>query len=135
MRRVDEQIDVHVSAALAYEQWARFEDHPKFAAGVVEVRRRDDRLLWIRTLAGRRRAWEARIVAEQPARRLSWVAPEGPLDTDLRFEALGPAWSRIHLRERIHHALLLEASAVLGLATRRARADLRRFKALVEDRR
>lgn len=132
MQRIDETIDVHVPVTTAYEQWARFEDYPLFVEGVVEVRREGDRLLWVAEVAARRQAWEARIVVEAPPKRLSWVAAEGPIDTDLRFEPLGPVWTRVHFHERIHDTVLLEAATLLGLSARRARSDLRRFKELVE---
>lgn len=132
MQRIDEAIDVHVPAAKAYEQWARFDEYQLFVENVVEVKREGDRLLWIAEVAGRRQAWEARIVVEAPPRRLSWVAAEGPIDTDLRVEPLGPTWTRVYFHERIHDTVLLEAATLLGLSARRARADLRRFKELVE---
>jgi hypothetical protein len=69
---------------------------------------------------------------EEPPKRLSWVAAEGLIDTDLRFEPLGPTWARVCFNERIHHTILLQAATMLGLSARRARADLQRFKELVE---
>jgi uncharacterized membrane protein len=132
--QIDETVDVVVPPLVAYEQWVRFDEYPTFIENVVSVTRAGDRLRWIVKLGLGEREWESRIVADDAGRRIAWVAPEGPIDTDIRFEPIADGETRVRFRERIHDSLALQAATALGVASRRARSDLQRYKALVESR-
>ena len=41
---VERSIEVEVPVQMAYDQWSRFEEFPRFMSGVEEVRRVDDQL-------------------------------------------------------------------------------------------
>ena len=127
-----ETIDVDVSPERAYALWAAFDRFPEFVGNVERVERHGDRLHWVATAGPATNEWDAHIVAEEPGRRLAWQAPEGPIDTDITFEALGPDATRVTFSEEMHDSLPAQAAAAVGLADRRARADLERYKELVE---
>ncbi|HYF28676.1 MAG TPA: SRPBCC family protein [Baekduia sp.] len=132
MSGLEETIDVDAPARRAYDLWAAFERFGEFVQGVERVQRDGARLHWIAKVGPVTREWDARIVAEEPGRRLAWEAPDGPIDTDITFEALGPARTRVVFRERMHDSLPAQAGAASGYGGRRAREDLERYKALLE---
>ena len=132
MAGIEETIEVDVSVERAYEQWSRFDEYPRFVENVERVSRSGDTLHWVAKVGPATREWDAQIVAEVPGARIAWVAPEGPIDTDIRFESLGPQRTRVLFRERMHDSALASTLAATGSADRRARADLARFKQLVE---
>ena len=132
MTGIEETIEVATSAEQAYERWSRFDEYPSFVENVERVTRSGDTLRWVGKFGPATREWVSQIVADVPGERIAWVAPEGPIDTDIRFEPLGPERTRVIFRERMHDSALASALAATGLADRRARADLGRFKQLVE---
>lgn len=53
-------------------------DFPRFMNNIKEVRQLDDsRLLWTAEVAGREHSWEAKILEQEPNRRVTWRATEG----------------------------------------------------------
>lgn len=134
MPGIEETIDVDVPAERAYEVWADFPGYTRFVKGVRRLRRTGDELHWEAKAGPKSLEWTARIVAEEPGSRLAWEAPEGPIDTDITFEALGPDRTRVVFRERMHDSLPAEVTAALGAAGSRARDDLKRYKDLAEGR-
>jgi len=133
MAGIEETIEVDVPAARAYEQWARFEEYPRFVKNVERVTRSGDRLHWVAKVGPTTREWDAHIVADVAGKQLAWVAPEGPIDTTIRFEPLGPQRTRVVFREVLHDSAVASVLAATGLGDRRARDDLDRFKKLVEE--
>jgi len=132
MAGIEETIEVDVSTSEAYAQWSRFDEYNQFVENVEQVQRQGDMLHWVAKIGPSTSEWDARIIADEPGRRLAWVAPEGPIDTDIRFEALSPNRTRVIFRERMHDSFLASALAATGLGDRRARNDLERYKRRVE---
>ena len=62
-----ESIDLNVPVHMAYQQWTRFEEFPRFMEGVEEVRRLDaKRLHWVANIGGTRKEWDAQITGGSP---------------------------------------------------------------------
>ena len=70
---VEVSIEVEVPVRTVYNQWARFEDFPKFMSGVHEIQRLDDKHLhWCAEVAGKEKKWNAEIVEQIPYMRIAW---------------------------------------------------------------
>ena len=132
MSDIHETVEVEASARRAYDVWADFGRFPEFVKGVERVERRGDILHWVVKTGPRTSEWDAEIVAEEPGRRLAWRAPDGPIDTDIRFEELGPDRARVTFTEQMHDSIAVELAAKTPFADRRARQDLERYKEVVE---
>ncbi len=135
MPTIEETVEVNVPVRTAYDQWTRFEDFPRFMEGVTQVRRLGDtHLHWVVERDGREAEWDAEIVAQEPERRISWRSTGGPGDDGtVAFEPIGESATRVHLAIAHEPEGAAERLAALtGLAQRRVRRDIERFKDLVE---
>jgi uncharacterized membrane protein len=134
---VDAEIEVGVPVTTAYNQWTQFEEFPRFMEGVDEVKQLDDTLLhWAATVAGRRAEWDAKIIEQEPDRRITWESVDGKRTRGtVTFAEAGPDRSRIrlHMSYRPDGAAEKVGSAI-GLDSRRVQGDLARFRELVEGR-
>jgi sporulation protein YlmC with PRC-barrel domain len=132
---IRESIVVRVPVPVAYGQWTRFEEFPRFMEGVTEVRQLDDRNLhWEAEVAGRRASWDAEIVEQQPDTRIAWRSTGGTQNEgEVSFEPVDEGNTRVAV-VMVHEeeGLAERAGDALGLAERRVRRDLERFKDLVE---
>ncbi len=135
MTAIREAIVVDVPVPVAYGQWTRFEEFPRFMEGVTEVRQLDDKNLhWEADVAGRHAAWDAEIIDQEPDTRIAWRSTGGTQnDGEVRFEPVDEASTRISVI-MVHEdeGIAEKAAGSLGLAERRVRGDLERFKELVE---
>ena len=105
--------------------------------GVDEVRQLDDTLLhWSATVAGRRADWYAKIVEQEPDRRITWESTDGRRTRGtVTFSPVGPQQTRIELSmSYIAEGPLEHVGSAAGLDARRVRGDLVRFKELIESR-
>jgi uncharacterized membrane protein len=135
---VEEEIEVAVPVATAYNQWTQFEEFPRFMDGVDEVRQLDDTLLhWAATVSGRHAEWEAKIVEQEPDRRITWESTDGKYTRgSVSFEEAGAGRSRIRLQMTYTPDGVAEKiGSAAGLDKRRIRGDLERFRELIESRR
>jgi uncharacterized membrane protein len=139
MATIEEQVEVEAPVDVVYAQWTQFEDFPQFMRNVKETRQLDDtHLQWTAEIAGREHTWEAKIVEQEPNRRIAWRSTDGlhnsgtvtfePVDSGsitvvhvvMQYEPEG-------VTEKIGSALSVDEDVV--------KADLGRFKDLVERRR
>ncbi len=138
MATITESVEVRVPAGEAYDRWTRFEEFPRFMQGVEEVRRLDDRRMhWRADVAGRTEEWDAEVIAADEGRRIAWRSVNG-LDNggDVRFEPLDDAATRVTVNMHYEPEGPVErAGEALGLASRRVRGDLERFRELAESER
>jgi uncharacterized membrane protein len=140
MSLIEESVEVSVPVRMAYNQWTQFEDFPDWLSDVESVKQIDDITLhWTVSVAGHQRSWDAQITEQLPDRLISWRTAgneEQPQHTGtVRFEQLDPHTTLIRLEAEFEPSNALERTAEkLGLLTRRARADLQRFKELIEER-
>ena len=138
MAEVDESIEVEVPVSIAYNQWTQFEEFPQFMQNVKSVRQIDDtHLHWEAEVGGKRHEWDAEITYQEPDRHIAWRATDGKENAgSVRFERLNEGKTR--LRVRIDYEPESAAETVadkLGVDDRGVRADLKKFKQLVEARR
>jgi uncharacterized membrane protein len=135
--RIEQQIEVDVPVSTAYNQWTQFETFPEFMEGVDEVKQLDDSLLhWAVTVAGRKAEWDARIVEQDPDRRIAWESVDGKHNRGaVTFEPLGKSRTRINVSlSYLVDDAAEQAGQAVGLDDRRVRADLKRFRDLIESR-
>ncbi len=136
-RTVDASIEVGVPVATAYNQWTQFEDFPLFMEGVDHVQQVDDtRLHWAATIAGKHAEWDAKILEQHPDRQISWISEDGKKTRGtVTFEERGANRAMITLSMSYQAEGMVEAAgSATGLDERRVRADLERFKDLIESR-
>jgi uncharacterized membrane protein len=134
---VDAEIEVGVPVTTAYNQWTQFEEFPRFMEGVDEVKQLDDTLLhWAATVAGKHAEWDAKIIEQEPDRRITWESVDGKRTRGtVTFEPQGPERSRVRLHMRFEpEGTAAKVGSAMGLDSRRIHADLARFRELVEGR-
>ena len=134
---LEEEIEVAVSVSTAYNQWTQFEEFPTFMEGVEQVRQLDDTLLhWAVNVAGKHAEWDAKILEQEPDRRITWESVDGKQTRGtVTFDEVGPSRTRIRLTMRyLPEGLAEKAGSAAGLDRRRVRGDLERFQQLVEAR-
>jgi uncharacterized membrane protein len=137
MAEVMEEIVVDVPVSTAYNQWTQFEEFPQFMDGVKSVRQLDEtHLHWEVEVAGRHHEWDAEITYQDPDTHIAWKATDGKDNAGaVRFESLDGG--RTKIKVRINYEAEGAAEAVgdaLGIDDRGVKADLKRFKELVESR-
>ncbi|MFL5928433.1 MAG: SRPBCC family protein [Gaiellaceae bacterium] len=132
---IEEEVEVAVPVSTAYNQWTQFEEFPRFMEGVDEVRQLDDTLLhWAATVAGKHAEWDAKIIEQEPDRRITWVSTDGKHTRGtVSFEEAGIGRSRIRLHMTYTPEGVTEkVGSAVGLDRRRIRGDLERFRELLE---
>jgi len=128
---------VHVPVHEAYNQWTQFEEFPRFMNGVDEVRQIDDtHLRWVASVGGHQEQWDAKITEQEPDRVVAWRAISGKHNAGrVSFQSIDPATTEVTVElEYTPDGLSEEIGSALGLATRRVKGDLDRFKQLIETR-
>jgi uncharacterized membrane protein len=136
-RVLEATIEVDVPVSTAYNQWTQFEEFPQFMEGVEEVRQLDDtRLHWVASVGGRRAEWDAKILEQHPDRQISWISEDGRKNRGtVSFESLGESRTLVRMSLGYQIEGFVEAvGAAAGLERRRIKADLVRFKELIESR-
>jgi uncharacterized membrane protein len=137
MSTIDEAVAVHVPVSTAYDQWTQFESFPRFMEGVEDVTQIDDtHVRWRASIGGVTREWTAEIVEQVPDQCIAWTSVEGhPNRGEVRFEKRDAQTTLVHLHMEHEPETTTEAVGDwLGLARRRARGDLERFRELIEHR-
>jgi uncharacterized membrane protein len=137
MSKIEESIQVSVPVRTAYDQWTQFEEFPRFMEGVEEIRQLDDiNLHWKAEIAGRTKEWDAEITEQTPDQRVAWRATDGTANAGVvTFHKLDDGETQVMVQMDYETDGALEAAGdALGLAKRRVRGDLERFKELIESR-
>ena len=135
--KILETVDIDVPVTTAYNQWTQFEEFPHFMEGVESVRQIDDGTLhWKATIGGVSREWTARITEQTPDKRIAWANLDGATNAGVvTFHHLSPASCRVALQLDYEPEGLVEnVGDALGVVSRRAKADLQRFKEYIERR-
>jgi uncharacterized membrane protein len=128
---------VNVPAHVAYNQWTQFEDFPKFMEGVVDVKQLDDkRLHWHTNIGGVDKEWDAEITEQIPDKRIAWRSISGTKNAGVvTFHPLSDNKTRIMLQMEYEPEGVVEnVGDALGVAKRRVKGDLERFKEFIESR-
>lgn len=130
---IQRAVDVAVPLRVAWDQWMKFNYFHEGTRRVEDVQRDGDRLVGrVARLAADE--WEAEIIDERVDESFAWQSIDGSDCAGLvTFHRLSDRLTRIELNLDVRPVGLAEALALtLHLADRRAKADLRRFKAHVE---
>jgi uncharacterized membrane protein len=128
-------VDVAVPIKVAYNRWTMFEDWPEFMHRVDSVDQVDDTTLSFSTKVwGITRRFEAKIVEQRPDQRIEWNATEGLAQTGVvTFHKLADRLTRIEVSLDVEpHGMLEKMGRGMRFTKRAVRADLHRFKALIE---
>jgi uncharacterized membrane protein len=137
MSEVTESVDVDVPLQTAYNQWTQFEEFPKFMEGVEEVRQLDDtHLHWVAEIGGKRIEWDAEITEQRPDERVAWRSTNGRTNAGVvTFHRLSDSTTRVTVQlEWEAEGISEKVGAAVGTDERRVRADLERFKEMIENR-
>jgi hypothetical protein len=132
---VERSIEVEVPVRMAYDQWSRFEEFPRFMSGVEEVRRVGDGMThWVAHFAGVRREWDAAIVEQVPDEKVAWAATTGATNAGaVFFDSVAADCTRVRLSLDFEPEGVVERIGdVLDVVQRQAVADLDRFKEFIE---
>jgi len=138
MSVIEKHIEVDVPVSVAYHQWTRFEEFPRFMDGVDKIERLDDRRLqWHVSIGGVERTFEARIEDQDPDRRIAWRSTEGEEQAGtVTFEPIETARTRVHLKMTYAPQNVVDkVGAALEIIDRRVAGDLEAFKAFIEEQR
>ena len=137
MANIEQSIEVGVDVRTAYDQWTQFEDFPKFMEGVEEVRQVDDtHTHWRTKVAGREKEFEAVITEQTPDQRIAWTSEAGPEHAGVvTFHRIDESTTRVMVQMDYEPDGAVEkVGDALGLVNRRVKADLGRFKEMIEAR-
>ena len=137
MSTIEESIEVAVPVRTAYNQWTQFEEFPRFMEGVEEIRQLSDtRMHWKTRIAGVEREFDAEVTEQHPDHRIAWRSVDGTSHAGVvTFHRLSDDKSRIMLQlDSEPEGAVEKAGDALGILKRRVRADLERFKEMIEGR-
>ena len=137
MASIVESIDVGVPVRTAYNQWTQFEEFPEFMEGVEDVAQIDHtHLRWKAEMGGTTREWEAEITEQRPDERIAWKSVDGKGNAGVvTFHRLGDDQTRVTLQlEWEPEGAKESVGSALGLDDRQVKADLERFKQMIESR-
>ena len=132
---IQQSVDVAVPIRVAYNRWTLFEEWPEFMHRFESVEQVDDATLSCTTkMWGITRRFEADIVEQRPDQRIEWNSTEGPSHTGVvTFHRLADRLTRIEVSLDVEpHGLIEKAARGMRFTKRAVRADLHRFKALIE---
>jgi uncharacterized membrane protein len=132
---IQQSVDVAVPIKVAYNRWTGFEDWPEFMHRVESVDQADDTTLSVSMKVwGITRRFQAKIVEQRPDQRIEWNVEEGLSHTGVvTFHELAPRLTRVEVSLDFEpHGILEKMGRGMRFAKRAVRADLHRFKAIVE---
>jgi len=132
---VQQSMDVAVPIETAYNQWTQYEDWPQFMHRVTRVTQEDPCTVKFATkIWGKTKEFTAQIETQRPDERIKWRVSEGITHTGVvTFHELAPRLTRVELSVDVEPGSLIEKAARGMRHVKRAmRADMHRFKALIE---
>lgn len=132
-----EFVHVNVPVRTAYNQWTQFEDFPKFMENVHEVRQVDDtHLHWRATVGGKEKQWDVEITEQIPDQRIAWRGVGGVKNAGVvTFHHISDDETRVMLQMDYQPEGLSEKLGdLVGAVKMQAKADLQRFKQMLESR-
>jgi uncharacterized membrane protein len=137
MPTVEQSVQVNVPVRTAYNQWTQFEEFPHFMEGIESVRQLDpQRLMWRASIAGKDHEWEAAITEQDPDQRVAWKSVDGKTNAGVvTFHRIDDGTTRIMVQmDWEPEGLVEKVGGALGFDDRRLKADLERFKEMIEGR-
>jgi uncharacterized membrane protein len=137
MSTIEQSIELEVPVHTAYNQWTQFEEFPAFMDGVAEVRQLDERHLhWVAEFGGSRHEWDAEITEQRPDERVAWRNTDGKDNAGVvTFHKLDDSRSRVMVQlDFVPEGIKEKLGDAMGAPDRRVKADLERFKEMIETR-
>ena len=139
MPKVEDSIDVQVPVQQVYNQWAQFEEFPKFMNGIRSVQQLDaTHVKWVAEIRGESRQWTTEITEQLPDEKVAWKTIDGEVKNDgvVTFEQVGDNQTRINVEMEVESESTSEnvAGDLLGIVKDQVHGDLERFKQLLENR-
>ena len=137
MSIIEKSIEVNVPAYVAYSQWTRFAEFPRFMDGVKEVKQLDSkRLHWKAEIAGQATEWDAEITEQLADQRLALTNRADAIKGwAVTFRELSNDRSTVMLQVEYDPQGAVEpVGDAVGVVSLRVQGDLERFKGLVEKR-
>lgn len=137
MSTIEQSVEVQVPLKVAYNQWTQFEEFPQFMEGIAEVRQLDDtHLHWVADFGGRRHEWDAEVTEQRPDERVAWRNTDGKENAGVvTFHRVGDEQTRIMVQmDFVPEGVIEKLGDAINAPERRVKADLQRFKELVESR-
>lgn len=136
METIHRSVDINVPLTEAYNQCTQFEQFPRFAPALEEVRQLDDRrLYWRARLDGTGLEWKAEITHQVPDETIAWHSTEGPQHrAQVEFEPLSVNQTRMNVQvsyEPDAHVAGPEMSRLFALNLQK---QLQQFKLFLERR-
>jgi uncharacterized membrane protein len=132
---IQQSADIGAPLTVVYNRWTGFEDWPDFMQRLESVEQVDETTVAFSTkIWGIHRRFEAEIVEQRPNERVKWNVTEGVAHTGVvTFHELADRLTRVQVDVDIEPKGMLEKMARgMRFAKRAVRADLHRFKAVVE---
>ena len=131
-----ETVDVNVPVTVAYNQWTKFEEFPKFLSFVESITQVNDTLTeWKVKIGGVEREFEAQITEQHPDERVAWNSTGGQVDHGgvVTFHKLAENETRVTVQLDWEATGLMEkAGAALGIDNLAIKKDLANFKEFIE---
>ena len=131
-----ETIDLNVPVTVAYNQWTKFEEFPKFLSFVESITQVNDTLTeWKVKIGGVEREFEAQITEQHPDERVAWNSTGGQVDHGgvVTFHKLAENETRVTVQLDWEATGLMEkAGAALGVDNHAIKKDLANFKEFIE---
>ena len=137
MSTIEKSIEINVPVYVAYSQWTRFAEFPRFMEGVKEVKQLDTkRLHWKAEIAGRDTEWDTDITEQTADQRLALTNRDGAIKGMVAtFQEISNDRSTVRLQVEYNPQDAVEpVGDALGVVSLRVQGDLERFKGLVEKR-
>ena len=137
MSTIEKSIEINVPVYVAYSQWTRFAEFPRFMEGVKEVKQLDaKRLHWKAEIAGRDTEWDTDITEQTADQRLALTNRDGAIKGMVAtFQEISNDRSTVRLQVEYNPQDAVEpVGDALGVVSLRVQGDLERFKGLVEKR-
>ena len=132
---IQQSVDIGAPIETVYNQWTQFEDWPSFMHRVTRVSQEDDCTVSFATkIWAKTKEFTAKIETQRPNERIKWSVSQGMTHTGVvTFHELAPNLTRVLLSFDVEPGSLIEKAARgMRHVKRAARADLHRFKALIE---
>ncbi len=113
----------------------QFETFPQFMGGVKEIKQLSEtRTHWVVEIDGVKREFDAEIMTQRPDNLVTWKSVDGAQHQGaVKFREVDPSTTEVTLQMDVEPEGFIEKAAdKLGFIERQAKADLKRFKELME---
>jgi uncharacterized membrane protein len=132
---IAESIEFDGPVSTAYNQWTQFESFPQFTNGVESITQSDDtHTHWMVTAGGTSREFDAEITEQHPDERVAWKSTDGTTHAGVvTFHKLSDSASKVMVQlDWMPNGIVEKVGAAIGVDDCRVKADLRKFKQLIE---